>query len=167
MLARAAEQLAAERLAAGPVSTAPGVSSTRGADDGLETTQARDSSWGSYDGSTAPHSQPAPAPQPAPPPDPAPRSPYPAPGPDWGAYDQYPPPQTTAEGRPWTIAGFVCGLAALLVAPIILGPMGITFGFIGHSKGDPRGRWVGIGSIVTMILGIAIGIVVLKAMRSR
>jgi len=54
-----------------------------------------------------------------------------------------------------------------LVAPIILGPLGITFGFIGHSKGDPRGRWVGIGSIVTMILGIAIGIMVLNAMRSR
>jgi hypothetical protein len=30
----------------------------------------------------------------------------------------------------------VCGLAALLVAPIILGPLGITFGFIGKSKGD-------------------------------
>jgi len=45
--------------------------------------------------------------------------------------------------------------------------LGITFGFIGHSKGDPRGRWVGIGSIVTMIVGFVIAIIVLNSVKAK
>ncbi len=157
-------------MAAAGASTTPPTASPTGADNRLGTATetappGASSSWGTYTRSAAPPPQPAPPPPPAPAPDPAPRSPYPGPGPDWGAYNQYPPPQVTGEGRPWTIAGFVCGLLAILVAPIILGPLGITFGFIGSSKGDPRGRWVGIGSIVTTILGIVIAVIVLDAVK--
>ena len=109
-------------------------------------------------------STPAPAPRPAydtaayPPPSPGQPDRATVPPQGWGSYPRRVPEAASNDGRPWTIAGFVCGLAALLVAPIILGPLGITFGFIGKSKGDRRGLWVGLGSIVTMIVGIVIGV---------
>ena len=40
---------------------------------------------------------------------------------------------------------------------------GVIFGFVAYSKGDRRGLWVGIGSIVTTIAGIVIGVAVLHA----
>ena len=83
----------------------------------------------------------------------------------WGSYPRRAPEPASGDGRPWTIAGFVCGLAALLVAPIVLGPLGIIFGFIAKSKGDRRGLWVGLGSIATTIFGIVIGVAVTLAVR--
>ena len=76
--------------------------------------------------------------------------------------------------RPWAATTFSTADAtsraavtspwiALAFAPIVLGPLGAIFGFVGYSKGDRRGKWVGIGSIVTTIVGIAIGIAVLHA----
>jgi molecular chaperone DnaK len=62
-------------------------------------------------------------------------------------------------GRPWTVAGMVCGLIAILFLPIIFGPLGIIFGFMGQKRGDdPWGRYVGIGSIATMLIGFGLGI---------
>jgi hypothetical protein len=63
------------------------------------------------------------------------------------------------------VAGFVCGILAVLVLPIILGPLGVIFGFVGNSKGDRKGLWVGIGSIFTTIAGMALGLLVLEATR--
>ena len=84
--------------------------------------------------------------------------------PDPQQYDAYPPPPKSATS-PFTIAGLVCGLLALVFAPIVLGPLGAVFGFVGYSKGDRRGLWVGIGSIVTTIVGIAIGLAALHAVK--
>ncbi len=75
-----------------------------------------------------------------------------------------PPPAGKPPGRPWTIAGLVCGLLALLLVPIIFGPLGIIFGFVGKSKGDPMGQWVGIGSIVTTVLGILLGLALTQSL---
>ncbi|MDQ1605201.1 MAG: hypothetical protein QOE01_3046 [Actinomycetota bacterium] len=77
------------------------------------------------------------------------------------------PPATTARrGRGFTIAGIVCGALALIFVPIVLGPLGIIFGFVGNSQGDrPLGKYVGIGSVVTMVLGFVIGALVLNSMK--
>ncbi|MCA1692428.1 MAG: hypothetical protein LC733_09590, partial [Actinobacteria bacterium] len=75
----------------------------------------------------------------------------------------YPPPLAGSPGRPWTIAGLVCGILAIIFVPIILGTLGAVFGFIGNSKGDRFGLWVGIGSLVAIVVGIALGIAVLNA----
>jgi hypothetical protein len=79
-------------------------------------------------------------------------------GPHAGPYPQYAaysPPVASQGARAFTIAAFICGGLALLLLPFILGPLGITFGFVGQSKGDRIGKWAGLMSIATTLLGIA------------
>lgn len=78
----------------------------------------------------------------------------------------YPPPPASSRGRPFTIAGLVCGIIALVLFPIILGPLGAVFGFIGNSKGDRLGLWVGIGSIFAAIAGLVLAFILLEAART-
>jgi hypothetical protein len=70
------------------------------------------------------------------------------------------PPQSylraTRQGcRGLSIAAFICAGLALLLVPFILGPLGITFGFVGQSRGDRLGKWAALMSVATMLLGIA------------
>jgi hypothetical protein len=54
---------------------------------------------------------------------------------------------------------------AIVVLPILLGPIGAVLGFVGYSKGDkPFGLWVGIGAIVTTVLGFALSLAVFASM---
>ncbi len=65
---------------------------------------------------------------------------------------------TTKPGRTLSIIGIVLGVLALIVLPIVLGPIGAVLGFVANSKGDkPLGLYVGIGCIVTTVIGMAIG----------
>ena len=79
-----------------------------------------------------------------------------------GAPGGYPAPPPRNTGRGFTVAGLVCALVSILVAPIILGPLGIIFGFVGYSKGDPKGKWVGILAIVCTAVGLGLTYLVLK-----
>ncbi len=82
------------------------------------------------------------------------------------AYGQQPAYGTTGEparqsdARVWTIAGAVSAVVALLFLPIILGPLGAIFGFVGYKRGDRAGLWVGIFGIVATIVGMLIGALV-------
>lgn len=69
---------------------------------------------------------------------------------------------TAAGGRGFVVAGIVCAVAALFVAPILLGPAGAVLGFVGYGKGDRRGLWVGIASIVATVVGIALAAALLN-----
>jgi len=61
-------------------------------------------------------------------------------------------------GRIFTILGAVSGVIAIVFIPILFGPIGVILGFVGHAKGDkPLGMYVGIASIVTTIVGMALG----------
>src|SRR5687768_15602557 len=92
---------------------------------------------------------------------PAGRDDAPAPG---FAYPPPPASSATSAGRPWTIAGLVCAIVALIFLPIILGPLGAVFGFVGNSKGDPKGRLVGIGAIVATVVGMALSLLVMNSL---
>jgi hypothetical protein len=70
-------------------------------------------------------------------------------------YAAYPLRATSQGCRGLSIAAFVCGGLALLLVPFILGPLGITFGFVGQSRGDRLGKWAALMSVTTMLLGIA------------
>jgi hypothetical protein len=70
--------------------------------------------------------------------------------------------KSESKGRPFTIAGLVCGLVSIFFVPIVLGPLGIVFGFVGYGRGDRKGLWVGIGSIVCMAIGFVLGYVIWK-----
>ena len=89
---------------------------------------------------------------------------------DSGAYGQpeagaYPPPPETGRGHGFTIASVVCSVVALVFLPIILGPLGIIFGFVGHSRGERYGKWAGLFGIVATIVGMVLGYIVLKNLR--
>lgn len=75
------------------------------------------------------------------------------------------PATASKPGRTLSIIGAVLGVLALLVLPIVLGPIGAILGFVAYSKGDkPFGLYVGIGSIVTTIVGMAIGVAVVAGL---
>jgi hypothetical protein len=91
--------------------------------------------------------------------------------PDSGAYGApadgaYPPPPQANRGRGFTIAAFVLSAIALAFFPIVTGPVGAVLGFVGYSKGDPHGRLAGFTAILCTVVGIVLGVVVLKNLRS-
>jgi hypothetical protein len=86
---------------------------------------------------------------------------HPAPqGPEVPAPDQriYPPRVASQGGRGLSVAAFISGGLALLLLPFILGPLGMIFGFVADSKGDRIGKWAGLMSIATTVVGIAFSI---------
>jgi hypothetical protein len=78
----------------------------------------------------------------------------------------YPPPVPAENhGRGYTIASFVLAAVSLLIAPIIIGPIGAVLGFVGQSKGDRLGKWAGITSIACTVVGLALAAVVISHLR--
>ena len=82
------------------------------------------------------------------------------------SYDTNPSATTASKpGRVLSIIGAVLGVIAILFLPIIVGPIGAILGFVGYSKGDkPLGLYVGIGCIVTTIIGMVLGAIVFTSM---
>lgn len=75
----------------------------------------------------------------------------------------HPPPVAQRGGRGFRIAAFICGGVAplcfpLILGPFILGPLGVIFGFVAKTKGDRIGRWAGLMSIATTVLGIGLSL---------
>ncbi len=73
---------------------------------------------------------------------------------------------TTPEGRTLTIVGFVLAGLAIIVVPIVLGPVAAVLGGIAMKKGDPLGRWALIAGIAATIVGMALGAAFFMSMRS-
>lgn len=72
-------------------------------------------------------------------------------------------PTTRANaGRGFTIGGAICAVAALVILPIVFGPIGAVLGFVGYAKGDKAGLWVGIGAIVATVAGFLIAAALLS-----
>jgi len=64
-------------------------------------------------------------------------------------------------GRGWSVAGSVRGVLAVLVVPIVLGPLGIVFGFLGRRRGD---RSLGTIAMVISVVGFVVGLVLSAAL---
>jgi hypothetical protein len=74
------------------------------------------------------------------------------------------PAPTRNAGRGWSIAGIVCGVIAVLIIPILFGPLGIIFGIVGYRKGDQKvGRIAIVVAAVGLVLGIIVGALLLNA----
>ena len=64
------------------------------------------------------------------------------------------PPRTLAEdARRWTVAGFVFAAIAVVLLPLVFGPLGAGLGFVGHRHGDRLGRWAVGAAVLGMLLG--------------
>jgi len=72
-------------------------------------------------------------------------------------------PRTTSgsPGRPYAVAGFICAVVAVFFLPIVLGPVAIALGIVAHLKGDPLGRWAIAAGAAGLVLGFALGALVL------
>ncbi|WP_029900424.1 DUF4190 domain-containing protein [Nocardia brasiliensis] len=86
-------------------------------------------------------------------------------GPQPGGYGNYPQQGYQPYGTPpprsgsqvFSIVGFVCAVISVLFCPILFGPAGIILGIIGHTKGEPLGKWAAIAAGVGMVIGFLVG----------
>ena len=82
------------------------------------------------------------------------------------------PPRIPEEGSPpdrsgrfWSVAGLVCGVAAFLsmflsilllsAVAVLLGLLGVLFGFVGYRRGD---RELGLVAMIVSGAGLAVGV---------
>lgn len=73
--------------------------------------------------------------------------------------------ETTAssQARVFTIIGFVMAAIALVLFPPVFGVAGVVLGVIGHSKGDPLGKWAAVAAVVAIVLGMILSAAVLTS----
>ncbi|MFG1703137.1 hypothetical protein ACFLIM_08085 [Nonomuraea sp. M3C6] len=93
------------------------------------------------------------------------------PRPGEGPWSQPPPyPQPPSYKQPGnqvlSIIGFVCAVVAVLFYPPVFGLAGIVLGIVGHTRGEPLGKWAAVAAGVAMILGIVLGYLVARGMSS-
>ncbi|GAA3240350.1 hypothetical protein [Nonomuraea helvata] len=86
----------------------------------------------------------------------------------WSQPPPYPPPPPPQRQAPssqvLSIIGFVCAVVAVLFIPILFGLAGIVLGIVGHTRGEPLGKWAAVAAGVGMIIGIALGAILVSSM---
>ncbi|WP_157247066.1 hypothetical protein [Nonomuraea typhae] len=75
----------------------------------------------------------------------------------------YGEPPKSSGTQVMSIIAFVCAGVALLILPIIFGPIGIVLGIVGHTRGESLGKWSAVTAGVTMVLSMVIGFLVLQS----
>lgn len=74
-------------------------------------------------------------------------------------YQPPPPYQQPADtGQTFIILGFIFSAIGLLCCPILFSTLAIVFGVMAKNKGNPLGVWVIGAGIVSLVLGIIIGV---------
>ncbi|MEV5504795.1 hypothetical protein AB0M50_56270 [Nonomuraea fuscirosea] len=57
-----------------------------------------------------------------------------------------------------SIIGFVCAVVAVLYIPVLFGLAGVVLGIVGHTRGEPLGRWAAIAAGAAMLAGTMLSI---------
>jgi hypothetical protein len=61
-------------------------------------------------------------------------------------------------GQAAAIWGVVAAGWAVFLLPLFFGPVGVALGGYAWWRGEPRGRWVMVGAVAAMIVGLLIGL---------
>ncbi|TMR16585.1 hypothetical protein ETD85_55155 [Nonomuraea zeae] len=62
-----------------------------------------------------------------------------------------------------SIIGFVCAAVAVLFVPVLFGLAGIVLGIVGHTRGEPLGKWTAVAAGTGMIIGTVLSILLVPA----
>ncbi|MFC4125720.1 hypothetical protein [Nocardia rhizosphaerae] len=62
----------------------------------------------------------------------------------------------TRTRQPWSTAGFVLAVVALLFFPIIFGVIGVACGLYGRRRGEELGNWSALAALTALLAGLAI-----------
>ncbi len=78
-------------------------------------------------------------------------------------------PESATPGRPrgraWSVAGIISGVQAVVLIPILFGPLGMVFGIVGFVKGDGGpGIAATIVGVIGLVIGLVVGVVMLSVM---
>lgn len=57
----------------------------------------------------------------------------------------------------WSSIAIICGVVALIIFPIVFGPIGIVLAAIGASRGEPRWKAAMAVVVVLMLISMALG----------
>lgn len=82
----------------------------------------------------------------------------------WSQPPPYPQPPQRQGAQVLSIIGFVCAAVAVLFIPILFGLAGIVLGIVGHTRGEPLGRWSAIAAGVCMVVGMVLGALASRAL---
>ena len=91
-----------------------------------------------------------------------PQDPYSYPGAP-GSADNYPGGSPRRQGAQiFSILAIICGVVAIVILPIVLGPVGIVLAVVANRRGEPLWK-VALGvAIGGMVLGFILGAVVVS-----
>jgi hypothetical protein len=70
---------------------------------------------------------------------------------------------STGQSNAFSTAAIVCGAIAVLIFPIVFGPIGIILGAVAKSRNEPRANIGLVVAIVGMLVGFLIGALVFAA----
>lgn len=66
-------------------------------------------------------------------------------------------------GRGWAFAGIVSGVVAVVLVPVLFGPLGVALGVVGYAKGS---RGPGVAAVVAGLVGMVAGILLTAVLLS-
>lgn len=78
--------------------------------------------------------------------------------------DLQPPLKQQRGTQVLSIVGFACAAVAVVFLPPLFGLAGIVLGIVGHTRGEPLGKWAAIAGVVGMIIGMLLSFLVAGTM---
>ncbi|GAA3710422.1 hypothetical protein GCM10022224_089950 [Nonomuraea antimicrobica] len=77
---------------------------------------------------------------------------------DWSPTPARPVLEPRVSRQILSIAGIVCAVVAVLFLPVLFGLAGVVLGIVGHTRGEPLGRWAAIAAGAGMLVGTLLSI---------
>ena len=71
-------------------------------------------------------------------------------------------PTAQARGNTLSIIAIICGVVAVILLPIVFGPVGIVLGIIGKTRNEKLSTIAIAVAVVGMIAGFVLGYLVMK-----
>jgi hypothetical protein len=71
-------------------------------------------------------------------------------------------PTAETRGNTLSIIAIVCGVVAVIILPIVFGPVGIVLGIIGKTRNEKLSTIAIVVAVVGMVVGFVLGYLVMQ-----